>query len=150
LPSAQIEEASADEFSEALDAKRAPKGSALVTAFNKIARLFRAIRNVFNGAGFTTAEDIFGQILAGEISKRQAGNTGAMLAMGQRRQARFVKWSAQVLDLFRGKSLPPVMDLGDVPAVIRRLGGIGTRMVMSTGKAKTISKEHPTQLPQHG
>lgn len=79
----QIEEAIAEEFSEALDAKRSPKGSALVTAFNKIARLFRAIRNVFNGAGFHTAEDIFGKILSGEISKRQAGNTGAMLAMGQ-------------------------------------------------------------------
>ena len=78
LPSEQIEEAIAEEFSEALDAKRAPKGSALVTAFNKIARLFRAIRNAFHGAGFRTAEDIFGQILAGEISKRQAGNTGAI------------------------------------------------------------------------
>ena len=74
----QIEEAIAEEFSEALDAKRSPNGSALVKAFNKIARLFRAIRNVFNGAGFHTAEDIFGKILAGEISKRQAGNTGAM------------------------------------------------------------------------
>ena len=76
LPHEQIEEAIAEEFSEALAARKSPKGSALVTAFNKIARLLRALRNVLNGAGYQTAEDIFGRILAGEISKRQAGNTG--------------------------------------------------------------------------
>ncbi|GAB1364725.1 hypothetical protein MASR1M32_39610 [Rhodobacter sp.] len=67
----QIEEAIAEEFSQALEQKRSPKGSLLVTAFNKIARFLRAVRNVFNGAGFQTAEDVFGRVLAGEIGKRQ-------------------------------------------------------------------------------
>lgn len=84
LPSEQIEEAIAEEFSEALSAKRAPKGSILVQVFNKIARFLRALRNVLNGAGYQTAEDVFGRILAGEISKRQAGNTGMRAAMAQR------------------------------------------------------------------
>ncbi|HRK69792.1 MAG TPA: hypothetical protein PKY73_19770, partial [Hyphomonas sp.] len=86
LPHEQIEEAIAEEFSEALAVKKSPKGSALVTAFNKIARLLRALRNVLNGAGYQTAEDIFGRILAGEISKRQAENAGERAAMGQRKQ----------------------------------------------------------------
>ena len=73
----ELEEAIAEEFSEALAKRQAPKGSILVTAFNKIARLFRAFRNVLNGAGFQTTEDIFGRVLSGEIGARQAGNTGA-------------------------------------------------------------------------
>lgn len=77
----QIEEAIAEEFSEALAAKQAPKGSILIRTFNKIARVFRALRNVLNGAGYQTPEDIFGRVLAGEISKRQAGNTGARVGM---------------------------------------------------------------------
>ena len=74
----ELEEAIAEEFSEALSKREAPKGGLLITAFNKIARLLRAFRNVLNGAGFQTTEDIFGRILAGEIGKRNAGNTGAV------------------------------------------------------------------------
>lgn len=72
----QIEEAIAEEFSEALAAKKAPRGSLLIQAFNKIARLFKAIANVLRGAGFHTAEDIFGRVLAGEIGARSANTAG--------------------------------------------------------------------------
>jgi hypothetical protein len=68
----KIEEAIAEEFADALEKKRAPRNSLLVHAFNKIARFLRAIRNVFQGAGFQTAEDIFGRALAGEITRRRA------------------------------------------------------------------------------
>lgn len=77
----RIEEAIAEEFSEAMAAKRAPRGSILIRAFNKMARIFRAFRNVLNGAGYQTPEDIFGRVLAGEIGRRQAGNTGARAGM---------------------------------------------------------------------
>ncbi|MBK8772703.1 MAG: hypothetical protein IPM06_20065 [Rhizobiales bacterium] len=144
-PSQQVEEAIAEEFSEALEAKKAPKGPLLVQAFNKIARLMRAFRNVFNGAGFQTAEDVFGRVLSGEIGARDAGNNGVA---ADRHQARLVNWGKQVIDLFRNVRLPPVMDMGDVPPVIRRLGGVGRRMVLPTGKAKTISKTHPDLTAQ--
>jgi len=75
-----IEEVSAEEFSDALKAKRVPKGSILIRAFNKIARVLRAFRKVSTGKGYDTPEKIFGAVLAGEIGKRQAGNTGARLA----------------------------------------------------------------------
>jgi hypothetical protein len=72
----RIEEAIAEEFSEALAAKKSPNGSAIVAAFNKIARLLRALRSVFTGKGYATPEAIFGAVLSGEIGARQAGNTG--------------------------------------------------------------------------
>jgi hypothetical protein len=82
----RIEEAIAEEFSEALAAKESPKGSILVRAFNKIARVLRALRNVLQGAGYQTPEDIFGRVLAGEISARRAGNTGARAGMAEQRR----------------------------------------------------------------
>jgi hypothetical protein len=69
-PETQIEEAIAEAFSAALRTKTSPRGSALVTAFNKIARFLRALRNVLEGAGFRTAEDVFGDVVAGRISAR--------------------------------------------------------------------------------
>ena len=83
-PDARIEEAIAEEFAASLEARRAPKGSALVHAFNKIARFFRAVRNVFNGAGFQTAEDVFGRVLAGQITQRQAGPVARPMTAQQR------------------------------------------------------------------
>ena len=82
----RIEEAIAEEFTEALAKKQAPKGSILIAAFNKIARLFKAFRNVLNGAGFQTADDVFGRVLAGEIGARGAENTGAAMHVGVRQQ----------------------------------------------------------------
>lgn len=84
----RLEEAIAEEFSWALENQRAPKGGLLIQAFNKIHRLLKAIRNVFRGAGFNTPEDIFGRILSGEISKRQAWNTGYYARMGYNLQAK--------------------------------------------------------------
>lgn len=76
----RIEEAIAEEFSEALAAKQAPNGSILIRAFNKIARILRAFRNVLAGMGYQTPDEIFGRVLAGEVSARQAGNTGAQVS----------------------------------------------------------------------
>lgn len=70
----QIEEAIAEAYSDALAQKKAPEGSILITAFNKIARLMRAFRNVLNGAGFQTYEDVFGRVQDGTVSARP-GNT---------------------------------------------------------------------------
>ena len=67
----QLEEAIAEEFAESFAKKQAPRGSILITAFNKIIRIFKAIRNAAQGLGFQTAEDIFGRALSGEISARQ-------------------------------------------------------------------------------
>lgn len=70
MPHEQIEEAIAEEFSRALDSKTAPTGSTVIRAFNKIARALKAFRNVFRGAGWNTAEDLFGKVMAGEIAAR--------------------------------------------------------------------------------
>lgn len=79
LPAEQIEEAIAEAYG-AWAADRKPLGgSALERAFRKIARLFKAIRDVFAGRGMTTAEDVFGKIRAGEIGARNA-ETGAVRA----------------------------------------------------------------------
>lgn len=87
LPSEQIEEAIAEAFAEAAATKKAPAGSLLVRAFNKIARFLKAMGNVLRGAGFNTVEDVFGRVLAGQLSRRNAGNTGAMAAFHE--EARF-------------------------------------------------------------
>lgn len=87
MPSEQIEEAIAEAFAEAASTKTAPRGAILVRAFNKIARFLRAVRNALRGAGFQTPEDIFGRVLAGQLSRRNAGNTGAMAAFHE--EARF-------------------------------------------------------------
>lgn len=97
----RLEEAIAEEFSWALEKLRPPKGNLLVQAFNKIHRLLKAIRNVFRGAGFNTPEDIFGRILSGEISKRQAWNTGYYARMGYNLQAAPLPPAAAVEDLSR-------------------------------------------------
>jgi hypothetical protein len=87
-PSEQIEEAIAEAFAEAVATKKAPAGSAVIRAFNKIARLLKAIANVFRGAGFNTVEDVFGRVIAGELSRRNAANTGALaMQRGSKAQA---------------------------------------------------------------
>ncbi len=75
-PSEQIEEAIAEEFAERAASRKPPSGSLLVNAFNKIGRILKAIRNAVRGAGFETAESVFGKAFAGEIGARDAGNTG--------------------------------------------------------------------------
>lgn len=87
LPSEQIEEAIAEAFAEAATTRKAPAGSLLVRAFNKIARFLKTIRAVFQGAGFNTPEDVFGRVLAGQMMQRNAGNSGAMAALQEREQA---------------------------------------------------------------
>lgn len=70
LPSEQIEEAVAEAFAAAAKTKTAPKGSILVQAFNKIARVFKAMGNALRGAGFQTTQDVFGRVRSGEVGAR--------------------------------------------------------------------------------
>lgn len=156
LPSERVEEAIAEAFADAMATKTAPNGSLLVNAFNKIARLMRAIRNVFNGAGFQTAEDVFGRIGGGQMTKRDRDATWTPdLAFAQKSQAlpkHIVKWVGQVSDLFSKMvpppKLPPTLELGPIPAIIRSLPKtgkvrvLGDSLVMSTGKAKSVMADH--------
>lgn len=95
LPSEQIEEGIAEAFADAAKTRKAPKGSLLVQAFNKIARLFKAIGNALRGAGFQTAEDVFGRAFAGEVGARDAGNTGFVATFKEARAPRPRRLSAQ-------------------------------------------------------
>ncbi len=76
MPSEQIEEAIAEEFAERAAERKAPKGPLLVQAFNKIVRVLKAIRQAVTGRGYPTPESVFGDVLAGQIGARDAGNTG--------------------------------------------------------------------------
>ncbi len=67
----QREEAIAEAFADAASKSRKPTGR-IKTAFNKIARLLRAIKAWAKGQGFQTAEDIFAKIEGGEFSNRDA------------------------------------------------------------------------------
>ena len=73
---AQIEEAIAEAFSDAMATKTAPNGSLLVRSFNKIARVLRAFRNALRGAANPTAEDVFARAGDGTISARQYRQNG--------------------------------------------------------------------------
>ncbi|MCA0422062.1 MAG: hypothetical protein LCH61_01850, partial [Proteobacteria bacterium] len=167
LPHEQIEEAIAEEFSEALAVKKSPKGSALVTAFNKIARLLRALRNVLNGAGYQTAEDIFGRILAGEISKRQAGSHKGQIVAGQHKQRkREASFSPTALDRIRNANAAygapqgplelPVPEGYDLPKRrhlfgIQQLGSISEefqdRFIQLEAINRAIEKRTGEQIP---
>jgi hypothetical protein len=66
------EEAIADAFAD-FDVNGAPKGlfSTLLEAMRKF---FRALRSALNGAGYETAEDIFGKVERGELSATKAAD----------------------------------------------------------------------------
>lgn len=122
----RLEEAIAEEFSWALEKLRPPKGGVLVRAFNKIHRLLKAIRNVFRGAGFNTPEDIFGRILSGEISKRQAWNTGYYARMGYNLQAALAPSAGEVEAL--AKRIKADLDLRDLSMFLSR-GDLKVNMI---------------------
>jgi hypothetical protein len=88
-PEKQIEEAIAEAFSAALAARKSPKGSLLVRAFNKIARVLRAFRTVLTGRGYDTPEAIFGRVLSGEIGARARFSAGSR-AGGWRQEGRAI------------------------------------------------------------
>lgn len=81
MPSEQIEEAIAEEFAARAADRKAPKGPLLVRAFNKIARVLKAIKIAFTGKGYPTPEAVFGDVLAGRVGARDAANTGARLTL---------------------------------------------------------------------
>jgi len=84
LPSEMIEEAIAEEFAQRAASRSAPQGSLLVRAFNKIHRMLKAIRNAMRGEGFTTAESVFGKVIAGQIGARNAESASIASLMEQR------------------------------------------------------------------
>lgn len=134
LPSEQVEEAIAEAFADAMATKTAPNGSHLVNAFNKIARLMRAIRNVFNGAGFQTAEDVFGRIGGGQMTRRDRdGAWTPDLAFAQKSQAQVTsEVDRQIRDVLANKKL-------DAPIIIRKSPQV---------IAALLKKDVPVVLPQ--
>ncbi|MCB2130048.1 MAG: hypothetical protein KDE03_13460 [Rhodobacteraceae bacterium] len=145
--SEQIEEAIAEAFADATNAKKSPSQSIIAQAFNKILRLLRAIRNAFNGAGFNTVEDVFGRIIAGEMTRRNVGNTGAAFAMQEDKRQALPEdirlWRDALARFLRGK-IPSSADLrvGRVPLVLRALGVPNGAMVMRASKARLVVKTH--------
>ncbi|MFN3612943.1 MAG: LPD38 domain-containing protein [Rubrimonas sp.] len=69
---ARIEEAIAEEFADAVRARRVPRGP-VRTAFQKIDRLLRALRNWMKGLGFETADAVFDRVDSGEVGARRDG-----------------------------------------------------------------------------
>lgn len=133
LPSEQVEEAIAEAFADAMATKTAPKGSLLVNAFNKIARLMRAIRNVFNGAGFQTAEDVFGRIGGGQMTRRDRDGAWAPdLAFAQKQAQVTSEVDRQIRDVLANKKL-------DAPIIIRKSPQV---------IAALLKKDVPVVLPQ--
>lgn len=88
LPSEQIEEAIAEAFAKAAKTRAAPKGSVLVQAFNKVARLFKAFGNALRGAGFQTADQVFDRVASGAVGARDAGGTGFVNTLREARPPR--------------------------------------------------------------
>jgi hypothetical protein len=65
-----LEESIADAFAD-FDINKAPAGF-LASMLNKLRSFFAALGNAMRGAGFTTAEDIFGKIEGGKLKPAQA------------------------------------------------------------------------------
>jgi hypothetical protein len=121
-PEQQIEEAIAEAFSAALAARQSLRGSILVRAFNKIARLLRAFRTVMTGRGYDTPVAIFGAARGGEISARQrreyggAGRNAAAGPEARHSHGRSVRRaSARALGRHDGRSAP--LDGGATEAI---------------------------------
>lgn len=144
----RIEEAIAEEFSEALAAKRSPKGSLLVNAFNKIARIFRAFRTVMTGKGYKTVDDIFGAVLGGEISARNAYNTGLGWRMGVSMQARWhaaMSLRSMVKLVWDGAKPDTPIVVGDLPPVLRAISGKSNKLVVSASVIRKAGNHGLTQ-----
>jgi hypothetical protein len=73
-----IEEAIADAFGDFDTAGKAPPGM-LQALFKRMQQFFTALRQALGGAGFESAEDIFGKIERGELAPKSIGET-----MGER------------------------------------------------------------------
>ena len=81
----RLEEAIAEEFGEVYARRQPiPKNSAVITAFNKIVRFFKAMLTAQKKAGFQTADDVFGKVLSGEIGARFRPGQ-AMMTMAEER-----------------------------------------------------------------
>ncbi|MEM1149284.1 MAG: LPD38 domain-containing protein [Pseudomonadota bacterium] len=161
LPSQQIEEAIAEEFAAYAQGGAKPRGSLLARAFAKIVRLFRAIRETFAEQGMRTVEDVFGDVLAGEIGGRSVAKyelTGANSHKGplsrtlsSRSAARtleqrsaFANWSRGLERMRKGLlSRTDVLMAGRPGAVLRAAGVSKRQVVMSWQKAKKVQREHP-------
>jgi hypothetical protein len=74
--SQQIEEAVAEAYADWAAGRIRPEGM-IARAFAKLKRLLEAFRRALTGSGYTTAEDVFGRLWAGEVARRTPGNTAS-------------------------------------------------------------------------
>ncbi len=149
MPSEQIEEAIAEAFAEAASTRKAPGKSLIVQAFNKIVRIFRAIRNVFNGAGLNTPEEVFGKVIAGELTRRNAGNTGALTAFQEeeRLQAGRTLLDARMVEKIKvaieaGGRPDPAFPLRAMPPVLNALGVRNTPLIVRKSVFTKADQKH--------
>jgi len=78
-----IEEAIADAFGDYETAGKAPPGM-LEALFKRLQQFFKALRQALTGAGFESAEEIFGKIEGGELKAgKQAGGTEEKLSLAK-------------------------------------------------------------------
>ena len=73
------EEAIADAFGD-FDVNGAPKGL-FATLLQKMQDFFRALRSAFTGAGYETADDVFGKVERGELKATAKAGTEAKLSL---------------------------------------------------------------------
>jgi hypothetical protein len=73
------EEAIADAFGD-FDLNGSPKG-VFTTLLNKMRQFFEALRNSFNGAGYTTSNDVFGKVERGELSAGKKAGTAEKVSV---------------------------------------------------------------------
>lgn len=74
-----VEEAIADAFAD-FDATKAPPGM-LSALLNKLRSFFEALRNALSGAGFQTAEDVFGKVERAELTPTKKAEAEEKLSL---------------------------------------------------------------------
>lgn len=167
----QLEEAIAEAFAEVAAGLRKSDNSLVGTAFRKIAKLLKAIRSVFTGAGFQTAEDIFDKVYDGKLTKRAAEKQalsrrlylpkdvtpalqpisipGRNAAQGKNQALAddLAMWRKALVRFFEKKAKPSDdLRVGRVPEVLQYLGVRSGIMVMRANKVIIVIGKH-TSLP---
>lgn len=116
----QMEEAIAEAFGDYGAGRRREESSLVLSAFAKIKRLLKAIRDVFAARGMETPADVFGRIYAGEIGARKPGNTGVMQVMAaeQARDQMPALANAETPEFKRWFGASKVVDADGKPLVV--------------------------------
>lgn len=158
----QIEEAIAEAFAEFDRNADGPAGSLITRAFRKMEAMFEAFRNALHGAGFQTAEDVFGKVDSGEVGQRpdaDAETATGELALAQKRQAKEPDPSgladqipsAPMLtdeqfatiksDLKSAGRKDPAYTLSEIPPVLRKLR-VDQRMIIRKSVFEKARDKH--------